>query len=583
MAIKGSLRSGLVKGLIGASLAGFSVSAMAQSSPGWYFGIEGFYADTKDLDGAATIKLPDSTTVSPNTCVLPIELLGVNLEALGLCVLGNNQGTISEPGTVAQTTSSIALDGGFGGGASFGYLFDGGLRPELNLRYSENDLKSFRTGGFDGSSDGSLRAVRLMANIWYDLDFGNLAPYFGGGLGLQNTELKGFGTKADDDTMAFQAGAGVAYWFGNATALSLDYRYVSSEEPEFKTTDAATGIQTTRDGEYKAHNIGASLRYSFGGQFKDSDGDGVLDRKDKCPNTPQGVQVYSDGCPIDLDQDGVPDYLDKCPNTPPGAPVNADGCPFDSDGDGIPDHLDQCPGTPAGVKVDGKGCPLDSDGDGVPDYLDKCPETAAGAAVNAQGCDISDRDGDGIPDNLDKCPDSDPKIKVGPDGCPLDSDGDGIPDYLDECPHTPPGLKVLPNGCALVGDCRKPRAGEAVDAKGCALDQRFILRGVKFEFDSDKLTKPAELILNDVADTLAAYPDVTVEVQGHTDSLGTDAYNLGLSERRAIAVKRYLDGRGVNGNRLRPVGYGESAPIASDATPEGQEENRRVEFRVVGN
>jgi OmpA-OmpF porin, OOP family len=324
-------------------------------------------------------------------------------------------------------------------------------------------------------------------------------------------------------------------------------------------------------------------RVKFGADPGDDDGDGVPNAKDKCPDTPKGVQVYSDGCPIDLDQDGVPDYLDKCPNTPPGSPVDANGCPFDSDGDGVPDHLDQCPGTPAGVMVDARGCPLDSDGDGIPDYLDKCPDTRAGSAVNAQGCDISDKDGDGIPDHLDKCPDSDPSIKVGPDGCPLDSDGDGIPDHLDECPNTPPGLKVLPNGCALVGDCRKPRPGEAVDAKGCAVDQRFILRGVKFEFDSDRLTKPAELILNDVADTLAAYPDVTVEVQGHTDSLGTDAYNLGLSERRSNSVKRYLTGRGVNGDRLRPVGYGESAPIADNATPEGQEENRRVEFRVVSN
>jgi OOP family OmpA-OmpF porin len=106
---------------------------------------------------------------------------------------------------------------------------------------------------------------------------------------------------------------------------------------------------------------------------------------------------------------------------------------------------------------------------------------------------------------------------------------------------------------------------------------------VKLEFDSDKLTKPAEVILNDVADTLAAYPDVTVEVQGHTDSLGTDAYNLGLSERRSNAVKRYLAGRGVVGDRLRPVGYGESQPIADNNTPEGQEENRRVEFRVISN
>ncbi len=586
MAIKKGLRSGLIKVLIGASLTGFSAMVSAQAAPGWYFGLEGFYSDVKDIDG--TLKITAPNNVAPgatNSCILPIDLLGAPVQLPGvICILGNNgtPDTVT-PGASTKIDSTILMDDGFGGGASFGYMFDGGLRPELNLRYAENDIKSIQTslGGAAVSSNASLSALRMMANIWYDLDLGNFAPYFGGGFGLQQTKLQNSGSNDDDLTTAFQLGAGVGYWFGNATEVSLDYRYVSAENPSFKSK--SQGFKQDLEGEYKASNIGASLRYSFGGQFKDSDGDGVLDRKDKCPNTPQGVQVYSDGCPIDLDQDGVPDYLDKCPNTPPGQPVDANGCPFDSDGDGVPDHLDQCPGTPAGVKVDGKGCPLDSDGDGVPDYLDKCPETAAGSAVNAQGCEISDKDGDGIPDNLDKCPNSDPKIKVGPDGCPLDSDGDGIPDYLDECPNTPPGLKILPNGCALVGDCRKPRAGEAVDAKGCALDQRFILRGVKFEFDSDKLTKPAEGILNDVADTLAAYPDVTIEVQGHTDSLGTDAYNLGLSERRSIAVKRYLAGRGVNGGRLRPVGYGESAPIADNSTAEGQEENRRVEFRVVDN
>ena len=564
--------------MVGVALTGLACGANAQSAPGWYFGLEGFYSELDDIDGTLTTIIPD--TSAPNTCLLPVDLLGL---AVGLtpdfCLLGNNEAPA--PGSTVVSDVSLFTDGGFGGGFTFGYLFDGGLRPEVNLRYAENDIKSIRIGSTGSTStDASIRAMRLMANVWYDLDFGNVAPYFGGGLGIQNSELSNGNTEADDDTTLFQAGGGVAYWFDNQTAVSLDYRYVAAGEPAYSSTDS-NGVQSTIEGDYKAHNLGASFRYSFGGEFKDSDGDGVTDRNDKCPNTPQGVQVYPDGCPVDLDQDGVPDYLDKCPNTPPGAPVDANGCPFDSDGDGVPDHLDQCPGTPANLKVDGKGCPLDSDGDGIPDHLDQCPETKTGQAVDAKGCPITDSDGDGIPDYLDKCPESDPKIKVGPDGCPLDSDGDGIPDHLDECPRTPPGLKVLPNGCALKGDCRTPRPGEAVDANGCALDQRFVLRGVKFEFDSDRLTKPAEKILDDVADTLAAYPDVGVEVQGHTDSLGTDAYNLGLSERRANSVKRYLVGRGVKGDRLRPAGYGEAAPIADNGTPEGQEENRRVEFKVL--
>lgn len=92
---------------------------------------------------------------------------------------------------------------------------------------------------------------------------------------------------------------------------------------------------------------------------------------------------------MDSDNDGVPDSRDQCPNTPAGVAVDANGCPIDTDGDGVPDYMDQCPGTPAGVEVDSRGCPLDSDGDGVPDYQDQCPDTPAGAQVNALGCEAA--------------------------------------------------------------------------------------------------------------------------------------------------------------------------------------------------
>ncbi len=88
----------------------------------------------------------------------------------------------------------------------------------------------------------------------------------------------------------------------------------------------------------------------------DADADGVPDSRDKCPGTPKGVKVFSNGCPLDTDADGVPDYLDQCPNTPRGATVDGNGCPLDSDGDGVPDGIDKCANTPKGVKVDADGC-----------------------------------------------------------------------------------------------------------------------------------------------------------------------------------------------------------------------------------
>ncbi|MDF1818860.1 MAG: OmpA family protein [Immundisolibacteraceae bacterium] len=123
---------------------------------------------------------------------------------------------------------------------------------------------------------------------------------------------------------------------------------------------AAGGLTASRDtgDEFAAAAggaiVGGTLCALFGD--KDSDGDGVNDSKDQCPNTPSGVAVDSKGCPTDLDGDGVADYLDACQGTPRGTKVDAKGCPLDSDGDGVADSKDQCPNTMAGAKVDSKGC-----------------------------------------------------------------------------------------------------------------------------------------------------------------------------------------------------------------------------------
>jgi len=90
--------------------------------------------------------------------------------------------------------------------------------------------------------------------------------------------------------------------------------------------------------------------------------------------------------PPDSDGDGVPDDRDRCPNTPPGTAVGPDGCERDQDGDGVADGRDRCPNTPAGAQVDDTGCPIDTDGDGVPDFRDECPGTEAGARVDQKGC-----------------------------------------------------------------------------------------------------------------------------------------------------------------------------------------------------
>ncbi len=107
------------------------------------------------------------------------------------------------------------------------------------------------------------------------------------------------------------------------------------------------------------------------------------------------------------------------------------------------------------------------------------------------------------------------------------------------------------------------------------------LKGTNFEFDSAKLTGGADSQLNEVADFASTYQDAKLDVSGHTDSIGTDAYNQKLSERRANSVKAYLVKKGVAADRITTEGYGESKPVASNKTKAGRAENRRVEVRSV--
>jgi OOP family OmpA-OmpF porin len=235
---------------------------------------------------------------------------------------------------------------------------------------------------------------------------------------------------------------------------------------------------------------------------------------------------------------------------------------MDSDGDGVPDSRDKCPNTPIGMAVDANGCPLDSDGDNIADSLDKCPNTPKGIAVDATGCPL-DIDGDGVPDSLDKCPNTPKGCKVDKNGCPIDSDGDGVPDCLDKCPGTPKGSKVDKNGCPLVGE------------------ELLIITGINFAFDSSALDKDSQVLLERAVDNLKRNPQMKVLIEGHTDSVGPEDYNMGLSLKRAKAVEEHIVSQGIAEERMDIKGLGESDPLASNDTPEGRAQNRRVEFVVT--
>lgn len=145
-----------------------------------------------------------------------------------------------------------------------------------------------------------------------------------------------------------------------------------------------------------------------------------------------------------------------------------------------------------------------------------------------------------------------------------DSDNDGVVDGVDQCPNTLEGLEVDNVGCVKTDE-----------------KQSVVLRGVTFEFNSDRLTANARDILNRAADALKGQTDLNVELAGHTDSVGSDSYNLKLSQERADAVREFLIELGVDPAQMKAVGYGETQPVRSNDTEEGRERNRRVEFNVI--
>ncbi|MFB6263062.1 MAG: OmpA family protein, partial [Bradymonadaceae bacterium] len=253
----------------------------------------------------------------------------------------------------------------------------------------------------------------------------------------------------------------------------------------------------------------------------------------------------------------------------------------DSDGDGLVDANDECPGTREdrdGYRDD-DGCPdRDNDGDGLEDENDACPSVAEDddGYQDDDGCPDPDNDGDGLDDGEDECADEAEDFDgfEDGDGCPdPDNDTDGIDDPDDQCP----GEKEVYNGVRDDDGC--PDQGEA--GVEVTREKLVIKEKVFFEYDRATIRKKSHSILEQVAGVIRSHPNIAlVEIQGHTDARGTKKYNYELSQKRAEAVKDFLVDEGVDPDRLRAVGYGESDPQVPNDSREAMAKNRRVEFII---
>ena len=441
---------------------------------------------------------------------------------------------ISLFGSASQYKGSLGEDfwkwdrNRYGGGLGINRYLTPGLDLGLQGSYVKLEGSQSAATNFSTKVTTVNLALKLkLNNGWALKENAVVQPYLlvSPGVAFMNREAVVRGLSANDKTTYLDlfGAAGINFRLSDAVGLFVQ---TGQHIPLNANIDGEPIRDSDKfDDRFLQHTVGLNIAF---GKPKDTDGDGVPDRKDKCPNTPTGVAVDPNGCPIDTDQDGVPDYQDKCP-TEKGL-ATLEGCP-DRDGDGVRDGDDACPDTPGKPAL--KGCP-DADNDGVIDQNDKCPDTPAGTQVDANGCPLV-----------------------------LDQDKDGVLDNVDKCPDTPAGTRVDSVGCPM-----------AIDPSLLKLQVP-----IKFRTNSTVIERSSYPTANRIAQAMKTHPDYQLRIIGYADSRGTDEYNQGLSERRAEAVKRYFTDKGVETGRIITEGRGETEPAAPNTTPAGMSKNRRVEFK----
>jgi outer membrane protein OmpA-like peptidoglycan-associated protein len=380
--------------------------------------------------------------------------------------------------------------------------FSVGLTGSLN---NVTQVAARNENGFFSQSVNDLTYYGVDMSIFYSLQSAIKSRWIEPTVQLGG----GYVFLGDHSAGTINGGLGLNFWFNENIAFTVNSTYKSS-------FDDAKAVPT-----HMQHFAGIKIK--FGGT--DTDGDGIYDKDDKCPDV-AGLPQF-DGCP-DSDNDGIIDSEDKCPNV--FGPLEFNGCP-DTDGDGVVDMMDDCPDV-AGLAAF-NGCP-DTDGDGIQDKDDNCPQVK-GEKAN-KGCPWPDTDGDGVLDKDDKCPDV--KGTKANFGCP----------------------EVSADVIKKLNDFAKT---------------------ILFDTGKSTIKKESFETLTAIKSVINEYPSARFRIEGHTDSTGRLETNMRISKERAAAIRNYLVENGIDASRLESEGFGPNVPVANNKTKEGRAQNRRTEVVLI--
>lgn len=489
--------------------------------------------------------------------------------------------------------------------------FNGGYGLEIS-RYLSSSFNFGIRGGYNflsASKNDSLGVLSMRGDM-YSLT-GNLECKFANGSIIsKNAFLKPYiklgGGKLWGKTWGKNFTPGDSVLRDYDYPLNQDWMYSASIGTKIRISKSinafieATNIWVTcvgMDGQKGDESKDRFIRLNAGvtfalGEFKDSDHDGVSDRNDQCPRTPDNVVVDEFGCPLDTDEDGIPDFMDDCP-TEIGS-VKTKGCP-DRDQDEVADKNDKCPDEKGSIS--NFGCPVietekdqstsqqQSNMGGYPQGVNiifMYPGMAQGA-VQMPGI-LFDTDLDGVSDNIDRCPgvkgsisnfgcpdtvktmqapvsEEIPTIVI--DGCPDDRDCDGISNGSDQCPDAPGSIRN--KGCPIEHLSPKWRK----DLK---------LAPVHFISGNSSLTDYSKGNVDKLIMTMTQNESLNVWLFGHTDPIGGDDYNAKLSEDRLMTIVNYMLSKGISKERIYTMAFGESFPASLGKSDDDLMRNRRVEF-----